>query len=81
MYKRQALYAASQVSHEFGIYAGPALSVLVEEAPHHNLGRLIAQGYRSGMGRRLVTSLCHGCELAREAAGLGADAPQSSFGG
>lgn len=65
-----ALYAASQVSHEFGIYAGPALSVVVEEAPHHNLGRLIAQGYRSGMGQRLVSSLCHGCELAREAAGL-----------
>lgn len=80
-YNALALYAASQVSQEFGIYAGPALSVLVEEVPHHNLGRLIAQGYRSGMGRRLVTSLCHGCELAREAAGLGADAPQSSFGG
>ena len=74
-YNALALYAASQVSDGFGIYAGPALSVVVEEAPHHNLGRLIAQGYRSGMGKRLVSSLCHGCELAREAAGLRVDSP------
>jgi len=74
-YNALALYAATQVSHGFGIYAGPALSVVVDEAPRHNLGRLIAQGYRSGMGQRLITSLCHGCELAREAAGIGVDSP------
>ncbi|RMB64366.1 DUF4192 domain-containing protein [Corynebacterium macginleyi] len=65
-----ALYAATQVAQRFGVYAGPALTVAIDEAPRHNLSQLIAQAYRSGMGERLIASLIRGCDAAREAAGI-----------
>ena len=68
-----ALFAATQVAQKFGLYAGPALTVAIDEAPGHNLSQLIAQAYRSGMGERLITSLSRGCDAAREAAGIDAD--------
>jgi hypothetical protein len=72
-YNALALYAATQVAQRFGLYAGPALTVAIDEAPGHNLSQLIARAYRSGMGERLITSLSRGCDAAREAAGIDAD--------
>lgn len=67
-YNALVLYAIAQLQMERYQLAGPALNILLEEAPEHTFGNLVHRLYRNGLASQLTEALRHSSGVARSMA-------------